>query len=177
MMVLFPVNTGEDRSHLLDWKVLLILRNVYEGAHSGQVAFPGGKREPGENLWQTACRETREEVGIPADKLHHAGSLSCVYISASNFVVYPFVAVADRDCVIRPDPREVAGYTTVPLRAFNPGAALLPEGKASSGAETEHPVWRYGEYTVWGATAMMLAELYRLIEGGGLVCVSEELYD
>lgn len=159
---------GDDKTAstggLMDWQVLLIRRSTYDGAHSGQVAFPGGKREAGDTgLWHTACRETREETGIRRGSFKKLGELTSLYVPPSNFIVSPFVAACTKPVHIAPDAREVADYRWFPLRFFHPARAVRCHCDPTSPAR-EVPAWRYDAYTIWGATAMILTELYRLAE-------------
>ena len=169
LALLFPANDGRDREALLDWRVLLIRRNSYPGVHSGQISFPGGKREEADaDLWATACRETLEEVGIAPDCLDRVGALTTIYVPASNFVIYPFIAVAHPETRVTSDPREVADYRLVPIRALDPARAVERDFTYEEGTRPA-PAWLYGDFVIWGATAMMLAELYRVVDCGLLV--------
>ncbi len=165
LAVLTPANEGRTPLELLEWTVLLIRRNTYPGVHSGQIALPGGKREKGDaGLTDTAYRETLEEVGIEKGDLEMAGPLTSIYVPSSNFVIHPFVAVHKSAKPPRTDPREVIDCKFVPLHVFNPGRAALLEFPARSGAAAPSPAWRYENYVIWGATAMILSELYRLVD-------------
>ncbi|HBY01896.1 MAG TPA: coenzyme A pyrophosphatase, partial [Rikenellaceae bacterium] len=65
LVLLIPANNGTSESSLMDWRVVLIKRNTYEGVHSGQIAFPGGKCEKTDKgVIDTAYREAFEELGI-----------------------------------------------------------------------------------------------------------------
>ena len=80
LILLFPENKSV--------KIILILRQQYEGVHSGQVSFPGGRKEKDDKtLIETALRESEEEVGIDADKVMVIGNLTEIYIPPSNFLV------------------------------------------------------------------------------------------
>ena len=73
-----------------DVRFILTQRKVYEGAHSGQISFPGGKPEPSDgDLWNTALRETHEEVGVSSEKVIYIRSLSELYVPPSNFLIVP----------------------------------------------------------------------------------------
>ncbi|MCL1890055.1 MAG: CoA pyrophosphatase [Desulfovibrionaceae bacterium] len=168
VLLLLSPDAGKMRIRdLLEWSVLLLRRNEYPGAHSGQISFPGGRREDnGESLWETACRETREETGIPADSLEKIGELTSLYIPPSNFLVRPFVAVG-ASTEIRPDPREVVDYKKIPLRVFDPEASVLLDFERG-GEKRPAPAWMYEDYVIWGATAMILSELCLGIREGAL---------
>lgn len=165
LVLLTPVNNGSYRKKLLDWRVLLIRRASYAGAHSGQIAFPGGKAEPGDaGLWDTACREAHEEVGVERCDVNKVGPLTSVYVAPSNFVIYPFVALNRSVRAFHADPREVVDYKNIPVKTFDPAASTLLHFTHQDGTQREAPAWCYEEYRIWGATAMILAELYRLID-------------
>ena len=169
LALLFPTNEGRNTCELMDWAVLLIRRTSYEGVHSGQIAFPGGKRESGDkDHWDTACRETHEEVGIGDAYLQRIGELTRLYVPASNFVIYPFMALVLPGATLTIDPREVVEYRQIPLRALDPAKAVLLDFNYEGGKRPA-PAWQYGSFTIWGATAMMLAELYRTVDQGLLV--------
>lgn len=168
LVLLTPVNGGYNREELLEWKVLLIRRTVDSSVHSGQIAFPGGKYEPDdENLWQTACREAFEEMGVTEAAIQQTGALTELYVEVSRFRLCPFVAVCTAPIIFRPGEGEVDGYKQVPLKIFNPDLAQRlnldgpPAGRYA-------PAWFYEEYIVWGATAMVLSELYRCVDSGVL---------
>jgi 8-oxo-dGTP pyrophosphatase MutT (NUDIX family) len=161
---------GRMREDLLEWKVLLIRRNSYPGVHSGQIAFPGGRREASDHdLRDTACREAYEETGIGREQMAIVGALTSLYVPASNFVMHPFLALNKAARSVRLNPGEAVAYRNIPVRVFNPGRAAQLEFDFADGRRRPAPAWRYRGFTIWGATAMILAELYRLVESGGLV--------
>lgn len=144
---------------------VLIRRPDYDGVHSGQIALPGGKREPGETLAETAFREAKEEVALPPGELELLGRLSTLYIPPSNFLVYPFVAHATQRPAFVPDPREVAELIEVPL------AHMLDKGIQGRYVmdhprlgQTDIPFYDVFGHRVWGATAMILCEFTALLE-------------
>ncbi|HRZ42168.1 MAG TPA: CoA pyrophosphatase [Bacteroidales bacterium] len=144
--------------------VLFIRRPEYPGVHSGQIAFPGGRREPedADNL-ATGLRETEEETGIQRETLQIAGALTPLYIPPSNYLVFPFVAVAPPDPRFIPDPTEVASIVEIPLEnLLNPDSIrLMPPAREFSFLEV--PAYVIGETVIWGATAMITAELLAVI--------------
>jgi 8-oxo-dGTP pyrophosphatase MutT (NUDIX family) len=139
----------------------LIVRPVYDGAHSGQVAFPGGKYElTDESLMHTALREAQEEVGVNISEVKILGSLSEVFIAASNFVVVPFVGYVDRRPDFVADPREVERILEVDVNGFS--TPVTGEIQVR-GEQLVVPYYEVDGEVVWGATAKMISELLLVI--------------
>ena len=142
--------------------ILLIRRqNHPEDKHGGQVSFPGGKQEPSDNvLLDTALREAKEEVGVKANDIELIGQLSPLYIPVSNFHVFPFVAVSDRKVDLVIDPSEVAETLHLPLSTIFTETPQTASIRLSTGYRLSGvPYFPLDQYKVWGATAMILAEL------------------
>lgn len=158
MLLAYPRN---DKTHFV-----LILRNAYNGVHSSQVAFPGGKRDEGDKDYEeTALRETCEEVGISRDKVTIVRELSKIYIPPSNFIVYPFLGFCSEPPIFKPDPREVAGIIEVDLDDFLDDAILRGMMRDTSYAnEIQVPGFQIGEHVIWGATAMILSEFKEVVK-------------
>jgi 8-oxo-dGTP pyrophosphatase MutT (NUDIX family) len=145
---------------------LLMLRPTYPGVHSGQVSFPGGRREPVDgDLQATALREFREETGADTDAITVLGELSAVYIPPSRSLVTPFVGIAERTGPFAPDRREVAALIEAPLALLLRDDILKRREQhiAIMGRSVEIPYFDVSGHVVWGATAMMLSELRELL--------------
>lgn len=141
----------------------LILRPTYTGVHSGQVGFPGGGREPGDaDLTATALREAWEEVGVPAEQVQVLGTLSPLFVFASNYLVQPTVGWTPSRPAFNADPYEVAQLLETPLATLLDPATIHREPWNLRGTQVEVPYYSVLGQTVWGATAMMLAELLSL---------------
>ncbi|MEO9510631.1 MAG: CoA pyrophosphatase [Flavobacteriaceae bacterium] len=147
-------------------KLLLILRKTYEGVHSNQIGFPGGKVEAyDKNLEDTALRETYEEVGVPSNKVEVLKTLSEVYIPPSNFVVQPFMGVYSKPQPFIAQESEVAALVEVYLSDFLDNSNCIEENLSTSYAKNINvPAYKLNGYTVWGATAMMMSEIKELLE-------------
>lgn len=157
MMLIYPNN---DNAHFV-----LIERMESKGAHSGQIAFPGGRKEV-EDIDDsvTAIRETHEEVGIiPAhQEIITAGTP--IYIPPSNYMVAPYLAFAKEELQFTPQPSEVKSIIEVPLHELldvkNEQYHTL---STSYMTDVTVPCYRLQNQIVWGATAMMLAEFKAMI--------------
>lgn len=147
----------------------LIQRQEYNGAHSGQIALPGGKREESESLKETALRETEEEIGVPSEKITVLGELTEVYIPPSNFIVTPFIGYIEERPDFIPELQEVAAILEVPLEQLMDDN-LLKEKKIKVTNYSPTPYYLQVPYfelnfeTVWGATALILNELKTILK-------------
>jgi 8-oxo-dGTP pyrophosphatase MutT (NUDIX family) len=150
-------------------KTVLLKRHDYQGVHSGQVGFPGGKQEPGETLEATALREANEEIGIEPGSVQILGQLTRLFIPVSRFIVQPFVAVAPVKPVFIPDPYEVQQVIEVDVESLI-GNALIRSGMIthSDGLRIATPYYEVQGFTVWGATAMIISELSVVLQETGL---------
>lgn len=142
-------------------KTVFIERPVYEGVHSGQVAFPGGKFEEADvELKQTALRETFEEIGVNPDKINVIGKLTDLYINPSNFMVSPFIGYVNEYPEFSIDTHEVQKILPYNLFELNNEAIRSEKEITFSGGFTlKTPYYDIEGLTVWGATAMMISEL------------------
>lgn len=139
---------------------IIIKRARYNGPHSGQISFPGGKREKEDlSFEQTALREAFEETGIPPEKVKIIGPLTPLFIPASNSMVYPYTGIMDMKPKLTPDPHEVSEIIETNIHHFlTPGDAVgCMIVKTNRGPE-EVPCFNIGKYHMWGATAMILNE-------------------
>jgi len=147
-------------------KSVLIQRPTYNGTHSGQMAFPGGKKDPEDaDLIATALREMHEEIGFIDENIMHLGQLSQVYIPVSRFLVYPHLFYSRDVYPFTPDPIEVQDIITFPLHDIT-----LSENKTTTKIKLDNnvvmkdiPCFMISGKVVWGATALMMEELRRVL--------------
>ena len=155
LVLLYPDAHGEAR-------IVLTERVSYDGHHSGEVSFPGGKAEPGDaDAAATALREASEEVALDADaaEVTVVGALEPVFIPVSDFRIDPIVAVAAREPVLRPNPTEVARILTPPVSAFLPDADVEIVERTIRDWPLRYGGYRIDGLHVWGATARILGQL------------------
>ena len=151
LSLLYPLY---DAPHLV-----LIVRAGALPQHAGQVALPGGRVERSETVAQAALREAAEEVGIDPRDVRVLGLLSTLYIPVSDFALHPVIALTHERPTLRAETGEVGRILEVPVSQLR-----------DSAGPRRGVVWRHGELfqvpyfelcneRVWGATAMVLAEL------------------
>jgi 8-oxo-dGTP pyrophosphatase MutT (NUDIX family) len=146
--------------------ILLIERNVYTGAHSGQISLPGGKLEKNETYQEAAIRETMEEVGVKNSEFQIIGELSKIYVAASNFNIQPFVAISDSPLTNLSRQQRSGSSIRDSFRMCFFDMKLRKEKliKSAMGMELMAPYFDVNNKTLWGATAMILSELVEIIQ-------------
>jgi len=140
--------------------VLLTHRPETMRAHPGQVAFPGGKLDPGEDAVAAALREAREELGIEAGDVRVIGA-SDRFVTGSGFDVTPVLALIPPDLPIRPDPREVSGWFEAPLRFILDEANHVHKIGEFRGRELPYLDIDWQGHRIWGVTASIIHNLSR----------------
>lgn len=159
MLLLFKSND--------ELKIVFTERKKYEGVHSGQISFPGGRKDnDDDDLLQTALRETKEEVGVAAAQIEILGRLSELYIPPSNFLVYPSVGFAENIAAFTPQQNEVESIVEIPVDFFldAKNINLKAEIKLFNNHTVHVPAYIYNKHTIWGATAIMLSEFTYIAE-------------
>lgn len=149
-------------------RLVLIERTTHDGHHSGEISFPGGKAEPGDaDEAATALREATEEIALDplAAGVRVVGTLDPFWIPVSDFQVTPIVAIAEREPVLAPDPREVAGILRPPLSAFLPDAPVDVVERTIRDWPLRFGAYTVDGLTVWGATARVLSQLGHVLAG------------
>jgi 8-oxo-dGTP pyrophosphatase MutT (NUDIX family) len=145
------------------WSIPLTVRAKNLADHAGQISLPGGRSEAGETTWQTATREFSEELGCSLDYILPVAQLHPVFVYASRHVVLPMVAVCTRHVEFKPNPDEVAELIFLPIEELIDANAIRIESMQRGTAHFEVPGFWVGEHFVWGATAMILAELRSIV--------------
>ncbi len=142
-----------------------IQRPDYQGHHGGQICLPGGKSEPCDsNFWETALRETSEELGIDINEIEYLGELSQLYIPHSNFLVTPLVGFLNYRPVFKPNEYEVKEVFEVPVKDFFKNDVVKNFTKDINGFSLTAPYYSVAGREIWGATAMILAEFIFILQ-------------
>ena len=144
----------------------LIERQEYEGTHSNQISFPGGKNESGESMKETALRETMEEIGVDPISINIIGELSQVFVPPSNFLIHPFVGYCDFTPDFKANEREVKRIIEVNIdELFKKDVIKIKKmsfKKSSGNVNFEVPYLDLNNKIVWGATSVILNEFRKL---------------
>ncbi len=159
LFLFYPMADGETGT-------VFIQRPKYNGVHSGQISFPGGRFEKEDgSLEHTALRETHEEIGIDPKQIEVVGKLTDLYIPPSNHLVSPFIGVMQHTPSFNPDPVEVDEVIPLALSDFLSKECIreLPI-KLADGSRLQTPCYLISGLVIWGATAMMISEFMQLIE-------------
>ena len=158
--VLLLLYYKNDNLHLV-----FIKRAVNGSVHSGQISFPGGKYDEGDNdLIYTSLRETHEEIGVKPSEIEILGNLTTLFIPVSNYIVFPCIGY----CAKKPDfvlnESEVDGLIEIPLKDFLDEQNLILDLVEVRGTQFEVPVFKVKENKIWGATAMIMNEFVHLLK-------------
>lgn len=139
------------------------LRRENMRSHAGQVAFPGGKLDPGEDAIAAALREAEEEIGLPREAVQLWGTADR-YRTVTNFIVTPVLGLVPPDLALSPHEHEVADLFEAPL-----SFVLDPANQQRMTAEFQGATRHYYQINwqgrkIWGATAAMIVNLTRRLE-------------
>lgn len=145
--------------------VILTRRSDTLRNHTGQVALPGGRCDPGETPWVTALREAHEEIGLDPSHVALAG-LSTPYRTGTGYHVTPVVGFVTPPFELSPNPDEVADIFETPfLFLMDPANYEQRQGRTPAGDERRFYALTWEDRLVWGATAGMLRALHDRLEG------------
>jgi 8-oxo-dGTP pyrophosphatase MutT (NUDIX family) len=145
--------------HEGDVHVVLTRRAWHMRSHTGEVSFPGGKQEPGESLWQTALRESTEEIGLDPTAVEHVGELHHLATVTSRASIVPYVGVLPDRPDLVPNPDEVDAILHVPLAELMEPDVYRQERWGVPGIDRPIHFFEIVGDTIWGATGSMLVDL------------------
>jgi len=143
--------------------VILTLRREHLRTHAGQIAFPGGRLDPGETETEAALREAWEEIGLDPGEAEVVGTLDS-YRTVTGYVVTPVIGVVPPDLPLQPHEYEVADWFEAPLSFL-----LNPKNQERKSALFRGRTRHYYEIVwngrrIWGATAAVIINLSRRLQ-------------
>ena len=160
--VLVPITRSDEP------ELVLTLRAHGLSTHSGEVAFPGGRRDDTDaDLVMTALREAEEEIGLAPGLVEVLGPLSSL-VSRHGIKVTPIVGLVPDYVEYRPNDGEIAQVFSVPLAFFRDDPREMTHRIDYLGRSWYVPSYRYGDFKIWGLTASMVVELVNLLFDAGI---------
>lgn len=142
---------------------ILTVRREHLRTHAGQVAFPGGRIDPGEDALAAALREADEEIGLSPSAVIVAGLLD-PYTTVTGYHITPVLAVIPPDLPLAPHEEEVAGWFEAPLAYLLDPANHLRRSALFGGRERHYYEILWEGHRVWGATAAIIVNLARRLQ-------------
>lgn len=142
-------------------RVLAMVRSRALREHAGEVGFPGGKNEPGEELLATALREAEEELGLSQAQVLPLGPLQPVSVITGRFVIHPFVALVTKESKLLPCPHEVERVLELPIVPWLTGDSPIDAVEVSLGDDgtLQLPHFHVSDCVLYGASAYVFHEL------------------
>lgn len=140
--------------------VILTQRTDTMSRHPGQIAFPGGRIDPGEDVITAALREAEEEIALPRDEVRVIGEADS-YRTVTGFQVTPVIGIIPPDLVYTPSEAEVASVFEVPLAFLLDEANHVEATLEWQGHDRHYYEIMWNERRIWGATAAMIVNLAR----------------
>jgi len=156
LLLLFP--------HDHDIHFFLTKRTQHVEHHKGQISLPGGRWEPGERLYETALRETQEEIGIAPETVTFLGPLTPLFVPVTGYLIHPFVGAVQQNPPVTPHSREVDILFSVSVQDLIDDQNQCLTVRQINGINVKVPYFQLGSYKVWGATSMILAEFKTLLK-------------
>jgi 8-oxo-dGTP pyrophosphatase MutT (NUDIX family) len=143
--------------------VVLTRRRAEMRRHAGEIAFPGGRRDPeDQSLAQTALREAEEEIGLAPSGVRMLAELPPTSTFATNYVIHPFVGLIAEGLAWRLSPREVDAVLELPLRELRAGRTMTRLERRGVTFETD--AYELNGHVIWGATARILEHLFERLQ-------------
>jgi len=153
-----------------EYPVILTRRTQTVGSHKGQISFPGGRQDPGEDPLSAALREAQEEMGIQKKDVRILGELDDMCTLSSDFCIAPFVGLIPYPYPFKISDQEIEEVIELPLADLLDETKFREEVQERNGQPLHVCFYEHGKHIVWGATARILKQLMDLIsrEGKGM---------
>jgi len=158
LLLLFPIAA--------EAQIVLTVRSSRLPSHAGQVSLPGGAVEEGESIEEAALREAHEEIGLAPGGVRVLGRLTPLHIPVSGFLLHPVVGVAETLPLLHPADAEVERILLLPLAHLLDPSRVRREQRTRDGLFLDIPYLEVEGAQLWGATAMVCAELLSLLQNG-----------
>lgn len=165
--MLIPVLDGAEPA------LLLTLRTDTVSTHKGQISFPGGSLEPGENPELAALREAHEEIALDPSQVRVLGQLDQTPTFVSGYVITPVIGWVAPQPVLQPNPSEVAALIRAPIAGLTEEIRVEP-GFVHEGFNYPTEAWIYEGHIIWGVTARLLRMFLGLLADAGLATAPGE---
>lgn len=146
-----------------DPNVILTVRREHLRTHPGQIAFPGGRLDPGEEAIAGALREAHEEILLDPAVAEVVGTIED-YRTVTGYIVTPVIAVIPPDLALEPHEHEVAGWFEAPLQFLLDPANQHRRSALFQGQTRHYYEIIWNERRIWGATAAMIVNLSRRLQ-------------
>ena len=143
--------------------VILTVRREHMRTHAGQVAFPGGRIDPGESATAAALREAWEELGLQPETAEVVGEVD-PYQTVTGYAVTPVLAVIEADQPLSPHEHEVADWFEAPLAFVLDARNQQLKSALFQGRERHYYEIMWNDRRIWGATAAMIVNLSRRLQ-------------
>ena len=143
--------------------IILTVRREHLRTHAGQVAFPGGRIDPGEDAVAAALREAQEEILLDPACVEVVGTIP-PYRTVTSYLVTPVIGVIPPDLPLEPHEHEVAEWFEVPLAFLLDPANQQRQSALFQGRERHYYEIVWNERRIWGATAAMIVNLSRRLQ-------------
>jgi 8-oxo-dGTP pyrophosphatase MutT (NUDIX family) len=146
---------------------VFIQRPEYDGVHGGQISFPGGKKEESDpDLIHTAIREASEEIGVNSSEINVISTLTPLYIPVSNIIVTPVIGWTERQPVFTRQEEEVVFIIEADISLLINPSIIKIKPFEIRGEMIDIKYFDYNDNVIWGATAMILHELFTILRRG-----------
>ena len=160
--------------HQTDPRLILTKRAQHLSSHAGEVAFPGGKRDPEDStILDTALRESFEEILLPPEKVEVIGPMP-LSISKAGLKVTPFIGIIPHDLELVPSEYEIESLFSVPISYFLEASPPDFTIREYLGVRYKVPCYHYENYIIWGLTAYFITDCFNRIFDTGFELVMAE---